>query len=407
MSRYRLDDQPVAGSVTSQQAWHRAWADTVHFVGDPLASLAESNAGDDRFAMGSVFCAAYRVLSGAPFDDADLVVDVQRVRDRAASEREARHAEAVEHLVAGDFSEAAAAWDSCPPGDFAAGRFAHDVYLHIGEVDRRVASSERTLAHFVTTTSAPYVQSQHAFSLEEAGAYDEAALLAWSALDADPMELWALHALAHVYESTDNQAAALDLLEGRSDTWTKQDGLAVHIHWHHALRLIAAEAYGRALDLFDHLVPMAKTPFRLCDLASLLWRLEARAWSNGQRYEVGDRWRIVADRFAQRAERHTCGFLDLHMAMAFERVPDHPEAARFFAGVAASHRDDASESGEIFRTVAAPLVEAIRRSTDEPQAAIELIDRVTESSHRIGGSIAQRDIISITRRDLATPKEPS
>jgi len=114
---------------------------------------------------------------------------------------------------------------------------------------------------------------------------------------------------------------------------------------------------------------------------------------------------VVADRFAQRPERHTCGFIDLHMALAFQRVPDHPEAAAFFAGVDASHRHDPSENGETFRTVAAPLVEAIRRSADEPAAAVELIDRVAAASHRIGGSIAQRDIISITRRVLAATKE--
>lgn len=403
MSRERLDDRPVAGSLASQRAWHAAWADTVHFVGDPFATLAEANELDDEFVLGSVFCATYRVLGGAPFDDADLVVDVERVRDRAASKREAQHAAAIEHLVAGDFSDAAAVWDTCPASDFAAGRFAHDVYLHIGEVDRRVASSERTFAHFGSTSSAPYVASQHAFSLEEAGAYREAEALAWSALDADPMELWALHALAHVYESTDDQDAAIDLLEGRADVWTAQESLAVHVHWHHALRMIAAGEHQRALALFDEVVPAATTPFRLCDLASLLWRLECEG------VDVGDRWPVVADRFALRPERHTCGFVDLHMALAFQRVPHHEEADAFFSGVLTSHADDPSENGVMFRTVAAPLVEAIRLSEEDPDAAVDLIDRVDDRSHLIGGSIAQRDLIPITRRTLMTAatKEPS
>lgn len=281
-----------------------------------------------------------------------------------------------------------------PVGDFAAVRFAHDVYLHVGEVDRRVASSERAMAHFDATDTRPYVASQLAFALEEAGLYDEAEAMGWSALKADPMELWALHALAHVYESTDDQDAAIDLLESRADTWTAQDGLAIHVHWHHALRMIVAGEFERALALFDRLSPDATTPFRLSDVSSLLWRLEHAG------ADVGDRWSSVADALAIRPERHASGFLDLHMALAFQRVPNHSDANDFFEGVAPAHADDPSENGEIFRSVVEPLVEAIRLVGSDPARSASLIDSVADGSHRIGGSIAQRDLITMTRNAL-------
>ena len=395
MSLQQLDEAPVAASVAaSVAAWHKAWADTVHFVGDPFATLDDANANDEGFALGSVFCATYRILGGARLDAPDLLVDLERARRRASGQREIQHLEALNLLAAGNFSDAAQAWDSIAAGDFAAVRFAHDVYLHIGEVDRRVASSDRAMSHFGSTSSRPYVASQHAFSLEEAGVYDEAEALAWSSLDADPMELWALHALAHVYESIDDQDAAIDLLESRAATWSTQDSLAVHIHWHHALRMIAAGQFAPALQLFDQLEPDAATPFRLCDLASMLWRLEHSG------ADVEDRWPVVADRLAARPERHTSGFLDLHMALAFQRVPDHEAASTFFDGVAQSHVDDPSENGEIFRTIVAPLTQAIRLVGSDPSQSASLIDSVTEQSHRIGGSIAQRDLITITRNAL-------
>jgi len=406
VSHHQLDDAPVAASgAASVVAWHDAWADTVHFVGDPFVTLDDANGTDERFAMGSVYCGTYRILGGAQLDAPELLVDLDRARRRASDQREMQHVEALNQLAGGNFTDAAQVWDAMPTGDFAAVRFAHDTYLHVGEVDRRVVSSERALSHFGSTTSRPYVASQHAFALEEAGAYDEAEAMAWSSLDADPMELWALHALAHVYESLDDQDAAIELLEGRADTWTAQDGLAIHVHWHHALRMIVAGEHHRALRLFDELEPEATTPFRLSDLSSLLWRLEHAG------ADVGGRWNTVADRLAARPERHASGFLDLHMALAFQRVPDHEAAAEFFKGVGASHTDDPSEIGETFRAVVTPLVEAIRLIGTDPAQAASLIDSVADRSHRIGGSIAQRDLITITRNALdpqrATQEETS
>lgn len=395
MSLQKLDDCPVAAaSASAVSAWHEAWADTVHFVGDPFATLDDANTNDDGFAMGSVYCGTYRVLGGCQLDAPELLLDLERARARASEPREHQHVEALNQLATGNFSDAARLWDAIPGGDFAAVRFAHDAYLHVGEVDHRVASSERAIAHFDNTESRPYVASQHAFSLEEAGLYDEAEAMAWSALDADPMELWALHALAHVYESTNDQEAAISLLEGRADTWTAQDGLSIHVHWHHALRMIVAGEFDRALELFDQLEPDATTPFRLSDVSSLLWRLEHAG------ADVGDRWITVADRLASRPERHANGFLDLHIALAFQRVPDHSDAQSFFSGVAPAHADDDSENGEIFRSVVTPLVEAIRLVGSDPAQSAALIDSVTEQSHRIGGSIAQRDLITITRNAL-------
>ncbi len=392
-----LDNAPVATSTDrSVDAWHAAWIEAMHFVGDPFATLAEANTSDTDFAMGSVFCATYRVLGGSSFDAPELMLDLERARERADSERESAHLEALDLLVAGDFTDAACRWDRAADEavDFAAVRFAHDIYLHVGDVDRRVASGERARSQFDGLFAAPYITGQHAFSLEEAGAYDEAERLGWEALDANPLDLWALHALAHVYESTDDQDAALRLLRSRADTWTAQDGLAVHVHWHHALRMIAGDSFDEALKLFDRLVPDAETPFRLSDLASLLWRLEHAG------VDVGDRWLVVVDRLAARPERHTAGFLDLHMALAFQRVPNHREAATFFEGVGPSHANDNSENGDTFRHVVAPLVEAIRIAPEQPVAAADLIDSVADRTHRIGGSIAQRDLITITRNTL-------
>lgn len=390
--------EPIdSSSSESVEAWNDAWAAAMHFTGDPFELLALANARDDGFAMGSVFCGVYRVLGGAPSAAPELIGDLDRARSRAASPRERAHVAALEHLVAGEFTLAARRWDQIAGEghDFAAVRFAHDIYLHVGDSARRLRSSQRAIDRWSSDDpSWSLIVGQHAFSLEEAGFYGEAEELGWQALEADPLDLWALHALAHVYETIEDQQKSLALLRGREQTWSAQDQLAVHIWWHLALRLIDAGQYDETLQIHDSLVPASTTPFRLCDLTSMLWRLELRG------VDVGDRWVNLADAFAIRPERHTTGFLDLHAAMVYSRLPDHHAAQAFFDGVHTSHASGGTENDDTFRRVVAPLVDAIRTSTVDPRNAASMLENVDARLHRIGGSIAQRDIVMLTKESL-------
>lgn len=399
MSSLDAFGEPVAGTDASVAAWDRAWTDLLHFVGDPFDRLAQANEHDDAFALGSVFRATYGILGGAPLDSLEISHNVERATMRAQADRERGHVEALTELAAGNFTKAGERWDEVAADgcDLAAVRFAHDVYLHVGDADRRLRSSGRAAERFAENRAHAYVLGQYAFALEEAGHYDEAERVGWESLEVNELDLWAMHALAHVYESTEDQEAALRLLASREETWTVQDSLAVHIHWHRGLRLIAGGDFDEVLRLHDDLVPIATTPFRLCDLASLLWRLELNS------VDVGDRWRHMANAFAERPERHTTGLIDLHMALAFTRVGDHPAAREFFDDVADSHAEDGSENGDTFRTVVDPLVQAIRHSVTDPVAAAASLAHLGSDAHRIGGSIAQRDLISLTQQWLSEP----
>jgi len=221
--------------------------------------------------------------------------------------------------------------------------------------------------------------------------YREAETLGREALAQDPLDLWARHSLAHLYETLEDNDAAFALLLDEQDVWATQDGLAVHIWWHLALRLIATGAYGKALDVHDAQIASATTPFRLSDMASLLWRLELV----GQ--DVGDRWEVLADRFAERPEWHTSGFLDVHAALTFNRCRGHKSADRFFDTVVENHQDGTSENSLIFTGIVQPLVSAIRLGQVDPAKAARLLDEVSDRTHRIGGSIAQRELLDLTR----------
>lgn len=397
--------EPLAAeSADSVDAWNAAWAEASHFVGDPFVTLDSANRLDESFAMGSVFCGTYRILGGTPSTAPELLDDHRRAVARATSGREQGHVEALTHLVVGDFTKAARQWDAVALAthDYAAVRFAHDVYLHVGDQARRLRSSQRAFDQWERDQPGwGFIAGQLSFALEESGFYAEAEQLAQEALAADPMDLWALHSLAHLYETLDDSDTALEMLRSRQDVWAAQDGLAVHIWWHFALRLIATGQFDEALAVHDDQLDVVTTPFRLCDMASLLWRLEIAG------VDVGDRWDVLADRFADRPEWHTSGFLDLHAAFTYSRRPDHNAAARFFAGVAESHSDLASQNDFIFAGTAQPLVAAIRDSDSNPAGSVEALDAVANRLHTIGGSIAQRDIVSLTNNHLADALAPS
>ena len=386
---------PVNGAPASVEAWGRAWEQYLHYRGDPVALASEAGEGDESFVMGPVFAAVYRILAGSPVDAAHLQADVGRAVRRAAraADRERVHVRALELLIAGEFTSAARAWDdlAATGRDFAAVRFAHDVYLHVGDDERRLASSFQAVEAFQDESGWGFVAGQHAFALEETGQYDEAEQFAQQALDIDPDDLWARHALAHVYESTDDTPAARGMLEGSVERWSQQDLFATHIWWHLALRLLADGDAASALAIFDERERHARTAFQLCDQTSLLWRLELAGCDGGAR------WDGLADRWDQVVERHTCGYLDVHAALAFVRRPEHRGAARWFEGLRA-RRSGASENDGTFGEVVMPLVAAFRSyAGGRRDRFVPLVDELGSCTRRIGGSIVQRDLITLTR----------
>ena len=387
---------PVQGEPASAEAWAQAWEQYLHYRGDPVAVLSEAGAVDESFVMGPVFAAVYRVLAGTPFRSPALTADAARARVRAgrSGDRERAHVRALELLLAGEFTDAARIWDEIAVAeqDFAAVRFAHDVYLHVGDDGGRLTSSSHAVEAWRDEPGWGFVAGQHAFALEEVGRYDEAEELGRVALSLDPDDLWARHALAHVYESTDDTPAALQLLEGSVARWSVQDLFATHMWWHVALRLLASGDAVGALAVFDERQAHANTAFQLCDQTSLLWRLELAGC------DAGDRWDALADRWDNVAERHTCAFLDVHAALAFARRPEHPGTRHWFQGLE-EREAGVSENDTTFGEVVMPLVDAFRSYAEgRYDHFARLVDRLGSSTSRMGGSIAQRDLITLTRR---------
>ena len=297
-------------------------------------------------------------------------------------------------LVSGEFEDAARQWDAIAidhPRDLLALKLAHDVCLHIGNDDIRLPSAQRAVdieAFAADDPAMAVLLADLSFALEEVGRYDEAEAFGRHALAIDSTDLWARHALAHVYESTGDNQAAHELLIDTSRQWSTQTSLAHHIWWHVGLRLLHhGDVVGSQQVLDDELT--ATTAFSLSDASSLRWRIEL---VTGESDSEG--WKHQASQWALVNERHACGFLDVHATLAFASAPG-PEAQRFFDGLA-SRKSSSTFNDVTFDQVVMPVMQGLRGFRAGDPQAINLLKSVGPELHRIGGSVVQRDLVTRT-----------
>ncbi len=393
----RFGQAVTVDDPSTVDGWDRAIDEVLDFRGEPDERLHGLTAGDDRFVMGLVVTLTGAVLGGEDPQSAEVQDDllVLEARSRGATPREREHATAVTTLVAGDFTAAAARWDDIGarhPHDVVATKAAHDLYLHVGDDVRRLQATTAVIGRLRPGDPGYGVAAgQHAFALEEVGRFADAERFAHVALEVDPVDVWAIHALAHVYEMQERTAEGVAFLRGTRPEWIERDHLALHIEWHLALRLLADGAFDECLALVDERLPDTDRAFGLADLTSLLWRLELAGC------DVGDRWPALAAGWRGQDQLHTTGFLDLHAALAFAACPDDPGAEAFWHGLEACHRGGGSQNARIFDEVVRPLAVAVRdhRSGRHDRAAAA-IAALAADTHRVGGSHAQRDLLART-----------
>src|SRR3546814_2814556 len=77
-----------------------------------------------------------------------------------------------------------------------------------------------------------YLLGMHAVGLEEMGDYRRAEETGRGAIDANPRDPWAVHAVAHVMEMQGRLADGVRWLTERTDDWAPDNGFAFHNWWH-------------------------------------------------------------------------------------------------------------------------------------------------------------------------------
>jgi hypothetical protein len=318
------------------------------------------------------------------------------------NEREQAHLAALSHLVQGARAAAVAVLDRHLmryPFDLVAHQGAALADGFLGRFHRVRDRSARALPQW--SKERPGYGSLlafHAFGSEEAGDYVRAEDESREAAELEPLSFWPHHTVAHVMEMTGRPEDGLGWMAAREALWSTPGHMnQVHIWWHKSLFHLELGQYEAALALYDGPIRTTQRPLclSLTNASALLWRLDTLG------YDVGERWRELAELWAGRADGKCLVFGDIHAAMAELRAGREALVERRLAAMRETAASGA-EAGGLYRTVGIPVVEGLTAFHHGAyDQAVEALLPVRFDLWQIGGSHAQRDVVDWTLTEAA------
>ncbi len=372
------------------------------YRGDPVALTDSAIAAAPEFAMAHILKGYLYAVATEPEAAAEAIAISARAKDLDLNERERSHIVALDHVLANNWTEAALALDHhtmCHPHDL--------VGLQVGHLTDFFRGNARDLRDRIAralpqwTEDLPgysIVLGWYAFGLEEAGDYARAEAVGREAVDRQPLDCWAHHAVAHVMEMQGRPMDGVHWMETREPHWSGDHNFfQVHNWWHKALFHLDLGRRDLALSLYDEKVRDGNSTVAadLVDASALLWRLHLDG------VDVGDRWDEVAACWEAHADGTLYPFNDWHAAMAYLGAERHDDVKRLIAG----YREDepaANETAYWARQTGLPLIEGFSAFWHGDHAtAVERLHRARYIANSFGGSHAQRDIIDWTLTEAA------
>ncbi|HEX7127582.1 MAG TPA: tetratricopeptide repeat protein [Thermodesulfobacteriota bacterium] len=383
------------------EAFEQALRELQCYIGDPVATIDRALAESPEFVMGYVLKAYLHLLGTEPTG-----LPVARACYEAAARlpmttRERGHVEAVGRLIEGEWQAAGRTLEDVAiehPTDALAIQAGHLIDFYRG--DSRMIRDRVARALPAWSPGMPgyhAILGMHAFGLEETGLYDRAERAGRRAVDLEPRDGWAQHAVAHVMEMQGRQRDGIGWMRANPDAWSKDSFFCVHNWWHLALYHLDLDEVDEVLALYDGPIYGAKSRVVLdmIDASALLWRLYLRG------VDLGTRWEAVADAWEPIAAAGTYAFNDAHAMMAFVGA-NRPKAARAVLEAQARALEGAGDNVLFTREVGAPVTRAILAFGEGGYGeTVRLLRPVRNVAARFGGSHAQRDLIDLTLIEAA------
>jgi tetratricopeptide (TPR) repeat protein len=370
-------------------------------IDDPLVTVDRALAAAPDMAMAHVLRSWLHLLGTEP---AALPVarECAAAATRAAgTERERWHGRAAELVADGRWRDGARVLEDISaryPRDALALQAGHQVDFFTGDSRMLRDRVARALPQWSEALPGYHaVLGMHAFGLEETGDYAQAERAGRRAIELQPRDTWAWHAVAHVHEMRNDPARGIDWLAPNTEHWARDSFFAVHNWWHLALFNLEQDRVDEVLALYDRAIggPGSSVVLDMIDQSALLWRL----WLRG--VDVGDRWQALADRWAPIAEAGNYAFNDAHAMMAFVgagRATDQQHVLDAQRAAMAAEGDNKSFTAEVGHAAARAL-QAF--GGGDYAETVRLLRPVRSYAHRFGGSHAQRDLIDLTLIEAA------
>ncbi len=241
----------------------------------------------------------------------------------------------------------------------------------------------------------PYVHGMIAFGYEQCHLMFEAEASARRALQIEPTDPWAHHALAHVMLTQSRADEGIAFLESVSHTWAGLNSfMRTHNWWHLALFYLSRGRVADVLASYDaHVWGVEKTYSQdQVGAVSLLARMEFAG------VDVGPRWDDVADHIAARGADTVQPFLTLQYLYALARTR-RPEAGAMMRAIEERAATPAHDQ-TAWADVALPAARAITaHAAGDYDACSRLMDMALPRMAETGGSHAQRDLFEQIKLD--------
>ena len=319
-----------------------------------------------------------------------------------ASHRERLHIDALSTWASGDLRGAAFIWETLLaeyPRDIVALKVSQFVLSYLGESARMQAVVERVLPAWERSVPGyGFVLGCHAYALEEMGQYESAEAAGKRAIEINPSDIWAAHAVAHVAEMQGRRHDGLSWISSLTDRWAQCNNFTFHLRWHEALLHLDLERFDKVLELYDEQIRRQRNDEYLdvTNAVSLLWRLEQAD------VDVGARWQELADQARGHVGDHALVFADLHYLMAIAAAGDADGVERFMDSCARFAASKGGTESSVMAEVGLPLARAVlahRRGAYGE--VVDLLMPLRNQIKRIGGSHAQRDLFDQLLIDAA------
>jgi tetratricopeptide (TPR) repeat protein len=330
----------------------------------------------------------------------DAIAARSSLAERGGTAREWRLVQALDHWIVGDMGRCADCLDDqlrSEALDALSFKVVYALRFMLGDL-AGMWRAVQTVAPVWTAETSDYgfLLGCGAFVLEEAGALSEAERYGRLALEYEPQDAWAYHAVAHVYETQGNATLGLRWFADRRARAIGVNNFARHLAWHEALYRLARREIDAVLQLYDDEIRDIPTDdYRdIANAASLLRRLEQHC------IPVGQRWDELAD-LAERRIGDVClvfaGLHDLLCLIGGQRW----EAAQEFvvrwrragaAGLTQAH---------VAVAVGLPLAQLMLALARDDNAIGIDFAVIRRELPQIGGSAAQRQIFALMLAEAA------
>jgi hypothetical protein len=244
-----------------------------------------------------------------------------------------------------------------------------------------------------------------AFANEECGHYTVAEAAGRDAIEQDPADLWAVHAIAHVLEMQGRRGEGIAWIEGLKPHFQGCNNLAHHVWWHQAMFHLERLEFDQVLALYDagfrnlDSAVTQQQPDLYIDMQnaiSMLFRLARHG------VDVGDRWIELADKAEGRIGDCRSAFTLPHWMMAlcaegrFDAARSMLEGMRDFAG------GNRGTTAPIVARYALPVSEAVLlHAQGDHRGAVAAMRPALQGMYRLGGSHAQQDVLEQLFLDAA------